>query len=87
MEAFAHCNQSKQRAGRQEFASFPGPGALQHCQPGPEPSSRTSLSIPGEAPDRKGQVSWKAPLGLDPLPPQGGPTLKNEHLLLGPLGK
>lgn len=74
------------RGGRQECVGFPGPGDSAGL------SSRRlafccGLSIFGEAPDRKDQVSWKAPLGLDSLPPQGGPTPKNEHLLMGLLGK
>lgn len=53
-------------------------------------TSAVILSSPGvwRGPDRKGRVSWKAPLGFRPFTTfhQGGPTPENEHPALGPAG-
>lgn len=90
MEAFALCNRKEEESWEAGMHGLPrarGPSVRLSSRPLPSAVTLGSLSISGEAPDRKGQVSWKAPLGLDSLPPQGGPTPKNEHLLSGLLGK
>lgn len=88
MEAFSHCSQSREESWEAGPRGSTGPGdsagspsrPLAFCPDLGQPAHRW------RGPDRKGQVSWKAPVGPDSLPSQGGPAPKNEHLFLGLLG-